>query len=38
MSVVAIWIFGYIFAMPVGIFSSVASYAPLCGLFCDEAW
>lgn len=38
MSVIIIWILGYSFALPVGIFSATSSYPPLCGLFCDEAW
>jgi hypothetical protein len=37
-SVLGIWILGYSFALPVGIFSDVSSYPPLCGVFCDEAW
>ncbi|KAI6211746.1 G-PROTEIN-RECEP-F1-2 domain-containing protein [Aphelenchoides besseyi] len=37
-SVFAIWLLGYSFALPVGVFSKVSSYKPLCGLFCDESW
>lgn len=38
LSVIIIWALGYTFALPVGIFSDVSSYPPLCGVFCDEAW
>ncbi|KAI1726614.1 7 transmembrane receptor (rhodopsin family) domain-containing protein [Ditylenchus destructor] len=36
--ILLIWIVGYSFALPVGIFSSVEVFKPLCGLFCDEFW
>ncbi|KAI6221934.1 G-PROTEIN-RECEP-F1-2 domain-containing protein [Aphelenchoides fujianensis] len=38
LSVVAIWLLGYSFALPVGIFSKVGSFPPICGVFCDETW
>lgn len=36
--VIFIWILGYCFAMPVGVFSEAEDYSPLCGLFCEETW
>jgi hypothetical protein len=36
LSVIFIWSMGYTFALPLGIFSDVSSYPPLCGIFCDE--
>ncbi|CAD5221940.1 unnamed protein product [Bursaphelenchus okinawaensis] len=38
LSVILIWIMGYLFALPVGIFSNTEPYTPLCGLFCEETW
>ncbi|CAD5227201.1 unnamed protein product [Bursaphelenchus xylophilus] len=37
-SVILIWIMGYLFALPVGIFSTTESYYPFCGSFCEETW
>lgn len=36
--VILIWILGYSFAFPIGLFSNAEDYAPLCGLFCEETW
>lgn len=36
--VVLIWLVGYAFALPVGVYSSTQEYHPFCGLFCDEVW
>uniref|UniRef100_A0A914WC16 G-protein coupled receptors family 1 profile domain-containing protein n=1 Tax=Plectus sambesii TaxID=2011161 RepID=A0A914WC16_9BILA len=36
--VLAIWLLGYILAMPVGMFSTVQRWPNLCGVFCEESW
>ncbi|KAH7721901.1 NPR-3 protein [Aphelenchoides avenae] len=37
-SVVAIWVAGYFFSLPVAMFSTTETYRPICGQFCEELW
>lgn len=36
--VILIWILGYSFALPLGIFSDAVQYDTFCGEFCEENW
>ncbi|CAJ0587782.1 unnamed protein product, partial [Mesorhabditis spiculigera] len=37
-TVCVIWVWGYLLAFPVGLFSKTVSFDDLCGEFCEETW